>query len=176
MLSPLGTSTIKFDNLNSISSTENSLEFEDEDDVWDATHHPSSQPIGKSRDEMNLEDLISTPNANNLEAPTPSSSVYLTIEAQDGTKKKVHKACVLKVLFQEIVNKKGSTDQQKCIQGLTHYSVKPNGTLDSPANNKSIFGESICVGNPAVTLVIVDWLAFLAVIQLSSIKLSNGNV
>ena len=83
---------------------------------------------------------------------------------------------MLKVLFQEIVNKKGSTDQQKGIQGLAHYSVKPASALDSLTSNNSIFGESICVGNPAVTLVVIDQLAFLAIIQLLSIKLSNGDV
>ena len=89
MLLPLGSLAI---NQNSESSAENSLEFKDEDDIWDATHHPSSQSIsiGESGAEMDLEDLISTPNANGLEAPIPSPSMYLTIEAQDGTEKKVH--------------------------------------------------------------------------------------
>ncbi len=55
-----------------------------------------------------------------------SLSAYLTIEAKDGTEKKVHKACALMVLFQGINNEKGSTDWQKHIQGLAHYSVKPS--------------------------------------------------
>jgi len=156
MLSPLGTLIIKF-NQNPTSSAENknSLEFEDEDNVRDAMLHPSSLSTGEDGEEIDLEDQINAPDTNSSEPPTPSS-MYLTIEAQDGTEKRVHKAHALKVLFQEIVNEKGSTDQQKHIQGLTHYSIKPTNTLDSPGSDDSIFGESICVGDPAITLVVVE--------------------
>src|SRR5258708_8813461 len=175
MLSPLGSLVIKFDDQNPISITKNSLEVEDEDDVWDATLHVPSSSICED-EELDLEDLISTPNAKGLDELASSSlSAYLTIEAKDGAEKKVHKACTLKVLFQEIINEKGSTDWQKHIQGLAHYSVKPTGTSDG-AGNDSIFGESICIGNPAVTLVVVKQMVFLAVIQLSSLKLSAADV
>ena len=104
MLSPLGSLVIKFDNHNIISGAESSLEFEDEDNVWDATLHAPSPSICKNEEELDLEDLISTPDTEGLEEPTPSDlSVYLIIEVKDGTKKRVHKAHALKVLFQEIV-------------------------------------------------------------------------
>ena len=111
MLSPLGSLVIKFDNQNIISGAESSLEFEDEDDIWDATLHTPSPSICKNEEELDLEDLISTPDTKGLEELTPSDlSAYLTIEVKDGTKKRVHKACALKVLFQEIIHEKGSTD------------------------------------------------------------------
>ena len=177
MLSPLGSLVIKFDNQNVISGAESSLKFEDEDDIWDATLHAPSPSICKNEEELDLEDLISTPDTKGLEELTPSDlSVYLTIEVKDGTKKRVHKACALKVLFQEIIHEKGSTDQQKRIQGLAHYSDKPACTSDSPEISNSIFGESICVGDPAVTLIVIEQMVFLAVIQVSSLKLSAADV
>ena len=156
ILSPLGNSIIKFDDQNPISNAESSLEFEDKDDVQDATSHPPSSSMCEKGEELDLEDLISEPDANGIEETLLSFSSYLTIEAQDGTEKTVHKARALKVLFEEIIHEKGSTDHQKRIQGLTHYSVKTTGTLDSTENSDSIFGENICVSNPAVTLVVVE--------------------
>src|SRR5258708_27035028 len=177
MLSPLGSLVIKFDNQNVISGAESSLEFEDEDDIRDATLHAPSPSICENEEELDLEDLISTPDTEGLEEPTPSDlSAYLTIEVKDGTKKRVHKARALKVLFQEIIHEKGSTDWQKCIQGLARYSDKPACTLDSPEISDSIFGESICVGDPAVTLVVIEQMVFLAVIQVSSLKLVEAVV
>src|SRR5260370_5038959 len=132
--------------------------------------------MGEDGEEIDLDDQINAPDTNSSEPPTPSSSTYLTIKAQDGTEKRVHKARALKVLFQEIVNEKGSTDRQKRIQGLTRYSIKPTNTLDSPGSNDSIFSKSICVGDPAITLVVVEQLAFLAIIQLSSIKLGMADI
>src|SRR5260221_5951571 len=71
---------------------------------------------------------------------------------------------------------KGSMDCQKCIQGLTRYSVKTFATMDGVNANDSIFGESICVGDPAVTIVAVEHMVFLAVIQVSSIRASNADL
>ncbi len=177
MLSPLGSLVIKFDNQNVISGAESSLEFEDEDDIQDATLHAPSPSICENEEELDLEDLIGTPDTEGLEEPTPSDlSAYLTIEVKDGTKKRVHKARALKVLFQEIIHEKGSTDWQKCIQGLARYSDKPACTSDSPEISDSIFGESICVGDPAVTLVVIEQMVFLAVIQVSSLKLGAADV
>ena len=156
ILSPLGNSIIKFNDQNPISNAESSLEFEDKDDVQDATLHPPSSSICEKGEELDLEDLIGKPDANGIEETLSSFSSYLTIEAQDGTEKTVHKAHTLKVLFEEIIHEKGSTDHQKHIQGLTHYSVKTTSTLDSTENSNSIFGENICVGDPAVTPVVIE--------------------
>ena len=138
--------------------------------------HPPSSSICEKGEELNIKDLISEPDANGIEETLSSFSSYLTIKAQDGTEKTVHKAHALKVLFEEIIHKKGSTDWQKCIQGLACYSDKPACTLDSPEISNSIFGESICVGDPAVTLVVIKQMVFLAVIQVSSLKLSAADV
>ena len=93
MLSPLGSLVIKFDNQNVISGAKSSLEFEDEDDIWDATLHAPSPSVCENEEELDLEDLIGTPDTKGLEELTPSDlSAYLTIEVKDGTKKRVHKA------------------------------------------------------------------------------------
>src|SRR5260370_18769730 len=104
MLSPLGNLIININNQNPISTAEN-LEFKEEDNIWDATLPTPSPVISKNAEELDLEDLISTPNTNGLEELSPSNfSTYLTIEAKDGTEKRVHKACALKALFQDIVH------------------------------------------------------------------------
>ncbi len=124
--------------------------------MQDATLHPPSSSICEKGEELNLKDLISEPDANGVEETPSSFSSYLTIEAQDGTEKTVHKVHALKVLFEEIIHEKGSTDHQKCIQGLAYYSVKTTGTSDSTENSNSIFGENICISDPAVTLVVIE--------------------
>src|SRR5258708_27075851 len=177
MLSPLGSLVIKFDNQNFISGTESSLECEDEDDIQDATLHAPSPSVCENEEELDLEDLIGKTDTEGLEEATTSDlSAYLTIEVKDGTKKRVHKARALKVLFQEIIHEKGSTDWQKCIQGLARYSDKPACTSDSPEISDSIFGESICVGDTAVTLLVIEQMVCLAVIHVSSLKLGAADI
>src|SRR5260370_20011986 len=119
---------------------------------------PTPSPsIRENVDEFDLEDLNSTPDTISLEELSPSNfSAYLTIEAKDGTEKRVHKAHALKALFQDIIHEKGSTDRQKRIQGLAHYSDKPASTMDGAEINDSIFGECICVSDLAVTLVVIE--------------------
>ena len=179
MLSPLGALIIKLDAQLPSTAVDDTLELEDEDDVQDATLPTvihTGETINSSSGtevELDLEDMITSETNAEQQEPSHSISHYLTIQARDGTEKKVHKSRALKVLFNEIVNTKGSMDHQKHIQGLTRYSVKMFTTMDGVNADDSIFGESICVGDPAVTIVAVEHMVFLAVIQVSSIRASN---
>ena len=193
ILLPLGELVIKM-NSAADDSHMDELEMEDGDDVRDATAicQPSVNTAGTDAGGpitseattpegldtngpvtnidpdygLDLEDVINS--VEDSDAPLKVSP-YLMIATKSGEIKKVHKAQALKVLFEDIVGGKGSLDQQKRIQGLTRFSV-PNPKASMDANtNESIFGNSICIGDPAVTLLSVDWLVFLAIIQVSSL-------
>src|SRR5260370_6596045 len=187
ILSPLGELVIKMNSMLGDSHMDK-LEAEDGDNVGDATAtcQPSVNtagadtggPVTNEADldlscGLDLEDII---NSVEEDGAPLKVSPYLMIAMKSGEIKKVHKAQALKVLFEDIISGKGSLDCQKCIQGLTRFSVPNPKVLTYGDNNESIFGDSICVSDPAVTLLSLDQLVFLAIIQVSSLQLGGADV
>src|SRR5260370_20060399 len=98
MLSPLGTLIIKLDAQLPTTLVDDSLEFEDEDDVRDVTL-PTAIHTGETLDsssgieaELDLEDIITSETDAEQHKASCTISHYLMIQARDGAKKKVHKS------------------------------------------------------------------------------------
>ncbi|KAF8340756.1 uncharacterized protein EI90DRAFT_3117309 [Cantharellus anzutake] len=127
-------------------------------------------PIGDGPNAgLDLEDILGAI-TNDYRVPLPYLSIH---DEKTGEEKTIHKAQALKALFQSIVHQKGSLDQQKQIAGLTQFSVTPTGTISDIDANDTIFGDSICIGDPAVTLINVENIPFLAVVQISALKIDG---
>src|SRR5258708_24111408 len=131
MLSPLGALIIKLDAQLPSTAVDDTLELENKDDVQDATL-PTAIHTGETINsssgtevELDLEDMITSETDAEQQEPSHSISHYLTIQAQDGTEKKVHKSRALKVLSNQIPNTKPPIPSPNSLHASPTSPLKP---------------------------------------------------
>jgi len=124
--------------------------------------------------EPDLDDLAGIVEASNLAGENaPAPSPFVSIDPNDPTSKKVHKASVLR-LYSSPLTITESRDRLKRVRGYSRYDESKLMTIEAPPPSED--DDSLHVQDPAATLVNSDSRHYLAIIQILSIRRDGKDV
>jgi len=119
--------------------------------------------------EPDLDDITGLADASNLNARPPPYDPWVLIDG-----KKVHKATVLR-LYSNPFAVSDSKDRLKRVRGFSQYDESLPASGSSPEIPAAVASDSenpetVCIRDPAVTLVRCNKQVFLAVVQITGIR------